>query len=515
MKSFVPRRRVISVSAASLVLVAAAAFAQPQQMELGVIDFPSSGEPEAHAEFLRGVLLLHSFEYDSSADAFRAAQAADPGFAMAYWGEAMTYNHPLWAQQDREAATAALERLGPDATERARKAGTEKEREWLGAVEALYTGDGDKYERDFAYRDAMRRMYEKYPDDHEVATFYALSLLGTSHEGRDFSIYMRSAAIVEQVFEENPDHPGAAHLLIHSFDDPVHAPLGLTAARAYSGIAPSASHAQHMTSHIFVAMGMWDDVVEANEVAREVQDAQRAENGQGPNGCGHYNSWLQYGYLQQGRIEAAEAEMNLCQEILSADGAASNAGYYANMRARFVLDTERWEGADHWTADVSGFVGPKANYDFTSAFAALKRGDPETAREMSAKLTRTAEAEGAPSFVAILALEMEALLAQEDGRIDEGIETLERAAFLEETMPFAFGPPAVIKPSHELLGEVLLGLDRHEDAVDAFERSLERSPLRTASLMGLAHAAAGAGDMQTADEARAMLHEIRKNADHQ
>jgi len=494
-------------------LAAVGALAIPQQAELGTIDFPTSGSPQAQEHFVHGVLLLHSFEYDPSAKAFRAAQEADPDFAMAYWGEALTYNHPLWAQQDRDAAVAALERLAPTPEDRAAKAGSEREKEWLAAVEALYMSEGDKYQRDFAYRDAMRRMYNKYADDHEVASFYALSLLGTSHEGRDFSIYMSSAAIVEKVFLENPDHPGAAHLLIHSFDDPVHAPLGLAAARSYSGIAPTASHAQHMTSHIFVAIGMWDDVVEANEVAREVQDAQRAENGQGPNGCGHYNSWLQYGYLQQGRVEAAEAEMNLCQETLLAAGARSNAGYYANMRARFIIDTQRWEDADRWTADLSQFVGPKANYDFTSGLAAIEQGNLELAGEMATRLADVAEGDNAPSFASILALELDALLALEEGRQDEALTMLERAAFLEENMPFEFGPPAVIKPSHELLGEILLGIERYEDAVEAFEGALARSPQRTASLMGLAHAAAGAGDTQTADEARAALHEIWRNAD--
>ncbi len=499
MKSFTLHRGTASLLAAGAVLLGSVAAAALPQAALGTIDFPTSGNPRAQEDFVRGVLLLHSFEYEPAAAAFRAAQEADPDFAMAYWGEAMTYNHPLWAQQDRQAALAVLARLGPSAASRAAKAGNEKEREWL--------------RRDFAYRDAMRRMHEKYPDDHEVATFYALALLGTSHEGRDFSIYMRSAAIVERVFAENPDHPGAAHLLIHSFDDPVHAPLGLPAARAYSSIAPAASHAQHMTSHIFVAMGMWDDVVEANEVARDVQDGQRASNGQGPNGCGHYNSWLQYGYLQQGRIEAAEAEMDLCQRTIRGDGSRGNAGYFANMRARFIIDTQRWAEADRWTADLSGFVGPQANHDFTTGFAAIEQGDVGRAREMAKRLNEASESDNAPTFVGILALELDALLALAEGRQDEAVAMLERAAFLEENMPFEFGPPAVIKPSHELLGEVLLELERHEDALGAFERALERSPRRTASLIGLAHAATGAGESETAAEARAELQEIWAHAD--
>ncbi len=510
MTSFIVRRHALAGITTIAVLAAAAALAAPQQTELGTIDFPTSGSPTAQEHFIHGVLLMHSFEYGPAGEAFREAQRAEPGFAMAYWGEAMSYNHPIWQRQDRDAALAALNRLAPTPQQRAAKAGSDKERDWLEAVETLY-GEGDKDARDFTYRDAMRRLHEKYPDDHEAASFYALSLLGTSHDGRDFGIYMQSAAIVADVFQKNPDHPGAAHYLIHSFDDPIHAPLGLPAARAYSTIAPAASHAQHMTSHIFVAMGMWDDVVAANEVARDVDNAQRAESGMGPNGCGHYNSWLQYGYLEQGRIEAAEAEMNLCHETMLANP-GSNSGYFATMRARFIIDSQRWGGADHWTAEVEG-LGPRANYGFTSGLAAIEQGDIDLARQIATRLDRGAERDDAPAFVGILALELEALVALAGGAQDEALAALEEATVLEENMPFQFGPPAVVKPSHELLGEVLLELERFDDAVVAFEAALARSTLRTASLAGLAHAAMGAGDLQRADEARAQLHEILRKAD--
>jgi tetratricopeptide (TPR) repeat protein len=480
--------------------------AAPQEAKLGTIEFPTSGAAEARPHFIRGVLLLHSFEYEDAATAFREAQRLDQDFAMAYWGEAMTYNHPLWAQQDRDAAIEALRRLAPTPEARAAEAGTDKERDWLAAVEALY-GEGDKQARDYDYRDAMRRMYDRYPGDHEVAAFYALSWLGTSHDGRDFAKYMRAAAIVEPVFDENPDHPGAAHYLIHSYDDPIHAPLGLPAARAYSKIAPAAAHAQHMTSHIFVATGMWEDVVAANEVARDVQNARNAELGRSPVDCGHYNSWLQYGYLQLGRIEAATREMAVCREAME-EGSGGSAAYFANMRARQVLDTGNWELAAKLTVDVSGLGSGRANYDFTTGFAALELGDIDTARQMAASLEGATE-----GAAAILALELDAMLALQDGKINEALADLREATALEESLPFEFGPPAVIKPSHELLGEVLLQLERHDEAADAFEQALARAPRRTASLIGLAHAAAATGDTRKADEIRAELHEIWRNAD--
>lgn len=221
--------------------------------ELGTVNFPASGSPEAQPHFEAGLLLLHNFEYEDAAARFRRAREIDPDFAMAYWGEAQTFNHPIWMEQDREAALAVLAAFAPTPRERLARVPTPRERDWLETVEVLY-GEGPKEERDFRYRDAMRRLAEKYPEDEDARAFYALSLLGTAHGGRDFTIYMKAAAVAQPVLEENPMHPGAAHYVIHAFDDPIHAPLGLPAARAYSGIAPDAGHAQHMTSHIFVAM---------------------------------------------------------------------------------------------------------------------------------------------------------------------------------------------------------------------------------------------------------------------
>jgi tetratricopeptide (TPR) repeat protein len=237
-------RIVIALMPAALCTLFASA-AVAQHADLGRLEFTNSGAPEAQEAFTRGVLLLHSFEYADAAEAFRKAQQLDPGFAMAYWGEAMTYNHSLWGEQDREAAWQVLKRLGQTQEARLAVAPTEREKKYLTAVEILY-GEGTKLERDIAYAEAMRRLSERYPADDEAKAFYAVALLGTAHDGRDHTIYMRAAAQAEEVFRANPRHPGAVHYLIHSYDDPVHAPLGLRAARAYSDIAPAASHAQHM-----------------------------------------------------------------------------------------------------------------------------------------------------------------------------------------------------------------------------------------------------------------------------
>src|SRR5439155_1584588 len=177
------------------------------------------------------------------------------------------YTHPVWNEQDGNAARAALQRLAATRDARRAKAPTRREQAYLDAVEILY-GDGSKAVRDTAYSLAMGRLVARFPADREAKVFYALSLLGLNQGVRDVPSYLRAAAIVDTVFRENPNHPGAAHLLIHSYDDPIHAPLGLAAARAYSKIAPDAAHAQHMTTHIFLALGMWDEVVSEIELTR-------------------------------------------------------------------------------------------------------------------------------------------------------------------------------------------------------------------------------------------------------
>ncbi len=224
----------------AVLLLASGASAQ----DLGETTFENSGSPEAQAPFLRGLLLLHSFEYDDARDAFNEAQAIDPSFGMAYWGEAMTHNHPIWMRQDREAARLVMEELailnygagrGADATPR--------EAAYFETIRVLFgysedNLDADKEDRDDAYALAMRDLAARYPDDLDAQAFYALALLGTAHEGRDFATYMKAAAVAEKVFADNPRHPGAAHYLIHAYDDPVHAPLGLRPARSTTASRP-------------------------------------------------------------------------------------------------------------------------------------------------------------------------------------------------------------------------------------------------------------------------------------
>src|SRR5258706_11644504 len=279
----------------------------------GHFDFANSGAPAAQADFLAVLALLHDFEYPAAAAAFRRAEATDPGFAMAYWGESMTFNHPIWMQQDLKAGRDALNKLALTPPARRAKAKTEREKAYLDALEILY-GDGSKEERDFRYEDAMAKLHARYPDDVDAAAFYGLAILGTAHAGRDIATYMRAAGVLEEAWMNHRDHPGLVHYLIHSYDDPTHAPLGLRAARIYAKIAPDAGHAQHMTSHIFLALGMWEEVVQANIPAIAYVDRVRKAAGKGPAPrCGHYPSWLGYGYLQLSEMDQARSAVASCR----------------------------------------------------------------------------------------------------------------------------------------------------------------------------------------------------------
>ena len=247
---------------------------------LGEIEFPASGSTEAQQPFLRGVLLLHNFEYDDAQVAFQRAQELDPDFAMAYWGEAMTMTHPLWGQQDVQQALNVLRRLAPTPSRRVAAAPTERERGYLRAVEALY-GEGDKPQRDRAYMAAMQALARQFPEDDNARAFYALSILGSAQGKRVEKLYLSAASIAQAVFERNPRHPGAVHYLIHALDEPAHAHRALEAARVYADLAPAAPHARHMPSHIFMALGLWDDVIHANERSWVAGEQRRIRKGLG------------------------------------------------------------------------------------------------------------------------------------------------------------------------------------------------------------------------------------------
>jgi tetratricopeptide (TPR) repeat protein len=501
--------------AAAIVLTGALISAQEKAPQLGTITFPTSGSPAAQKPFLEGVMFLHNFQFDEAAEAFQKAQQADPAFALAYWGEAMSHNHPLWSQVDIEAGKKALEKLAPTLEGRLAKAKLPKEKAYLEAVEQLFYPQGDKLARDQLYMRAMERMHRQWPDDHEVTTLYALSLLGTVRPGdTGHRRQALAASLVLKVFDENPDHPGAAHFIIHAFDDPDHAILALPAARAYSKIAASAPHALHMPSHIFTQLGVWEDVAASNTLAYNAAVAlnTRMKLAEGREDF-HTLSWLVYANLMLGKPDEAKKNVELARA--AADRNPNNRGVrngYLAMRARYILESGRWEKIPVETATAApapsrpsgppgmggpgggGPQGPNDTWTFIAGVSAAKLGDLATAEQAEATLRgirERIEAQGRSYFakpVAIMEKEVGAILRAAKGEKEEALRVAKEAVDIELTMDAPSGPPDPILPALELYGMLLLDAGRPQEAAAAFEQSLLRTPNRTPSVKGLASA---------------------------
>ena len=476
--------------------------------ELGSIDFPNSGAPAAQASFLRGVKALHSFQFDEARFAFEEAQQIDPDFALAYWGQAMSDNHPLWAQQDVEAATAALDRLAATHALRLDKAASEKEKAYLEAVNILYYSPGDKLTRDYAYSSFMGGMHERWPEDDEIAIFYSLSLLGTVRPGdRGFRRQAQAASIAMSVFEHNPSHPGAAHFIIHSFDDPDHAILALPAARVYADIAPAAAHALHMPSHIFLQLGMWQDVrnsnIDAYAAARAVNEKYGLPEGREDF---HTLSWLAYANLMLGQHEAAAEDLSNARAAVDRNpGSDRVMNGYLDMRGRHMIETGQWEAVG--LAPVDSVEGRHGNWVAVVGMSAAHRGDMDGAKAAEARLrslSESAEAAGNQYDArqnAILENQVAAIRLLKSGDSDGAVAAAKNAAEMEvQYMRVPSGPPKPMKPANELYAQVLLEADRPEEAKAAFQQSLAWTPLRTPSMMGLAKAAEKTGDNETAHD---------------
>jgi tetratricopeptide (TPR) repeat protein len=477
--------------------------APPASRVLGQLSFPTSTKnAQAQAAFTEGMLYLHIFEYPSAVKSFQQAEALDPGFAMAYWGEAMTYTHPVWNQQDLDAGRAALAKLAPTAQARAAKAGDARERDFLQGTEILY-GEGDKHARDLALLAHMEQMAKRYPQDDEVQLFLALALLGADEGKRDVPRFLRAAEISRAVYRHNPKHPGAAHYWIHGMDDPQHAAGALEAANSLAKIAPDAGHSQHMVSHIFIALGRWPDVINANIAAMRVVSAGLAEKKQPPYQCGHYAEWLEYAWLQQGREDQAYGLVGECERTgtaavawmrdnpgeaygssKTADQLSDNySGSLQRMREMYLVDASGHRGE---LLAIAPGTQPDAGMLLARGLAQLQVGDAPSARATlaSLKLAQPATAGDETVYAAIMAKMLEGATLAREGKGDEGIALLRKASEDYEAQPFDFGPPATVKPPRELLGEVLLAAGRNEEAAAEFDRALASAPQRRASIAG-------------------------------
>ena len=499
------------IIALSMAVLSSAGLVLGQDTNLGGVDFPTSGSPEAQKYFLQGIVGLYSeffySNYHDARESFRKAQELEPDFAMAYWGEAMTYFRDRDFSTSRapiqpvlEAGRAVLIRLAPTPQGRLAKAPTLREKGYLQAIEVFY-GDGDEATRELAYAEAMRRLAEEYPGDLEASILYAAALRltcqGTSQEKeQDLPCYTRASAVAEEVFRANPMHIGAACFLVRTYDDAIYAPLGLRAARVWAQFEPAAHH----PSHIFLSMGMWDDVVASNQAC--VAKYQKNKPHQG-----HCYMFLEYAYLQLGRYRDARK--------------------ITTNWARYIIETRKWDlAAIRFDTSHQGLPAA-ADELFAYGWSWLKIGNQEVAEKALLHLSalrktsdnnRTAgswRAWQATGGIEIMEKELRALLLLVQGDGDGSVRLMKEATTLEDSRRFRFGsrPPFIIKPAHELFGEILLELDRPEEARKQFDLALDWAPKRALSLLGLARASAKSGDQLRAQQTYSELRKFWHKAD--
>ena len=514
MQNFVRALRLGPPIAIALVaLLLAPGSGRAQFEDVGAITFPTSAASEAQEHFLRGVAILHSFGWKQAREQFHAAQAVDPDFTMAYWGESLSYNHPLVTQMDPTEPRETLLRLGATRAERMAKAPTEREKGFLNAVEILW-GEGDHVDRRVGYMEAMAALHEAYPDDPEVAAFYSLALLGAARATGDLSerLNVRAGAIAIGLLADNPLHPGAAHYTIHAFDNPLMAPIALEAAHKFADIAPAVSHARHMPTHIFIQHGMWELVSGHNQAAYDVA-VELWEPGDALGDAVHSLDWGQYGDLQRGDYAKARLWIERLTEMVdnegfAAGGARGSAGTARAMgalpllKARYVVETESWmEDPGSRITEDSGM-----NELLAIGISAWRLGDMGALAAAEAALAERSRGTG---YSHAAHRQVGALLKASTG--DEGAVALMKDA--EETVE-AMAPPRgaanPVKPVHELAGEMMIELEMFEEAVEKFETSLMRMPRRPRSLLGLARAHVRVGDDAKAAEAYAEVLEIWK-----
>jgi tetratricopeptide (TPR) repeat protein len=508
------RQLFVALVFAGLMAARLAAQTHPDQpaARLGIVDFPTSGSAAAQAHFLRGVLWLHNFGYEDAVEAFEEAIRAEAGFTMAYWGLAMCHVQPVWGTEDLTGGRATLERLGPTPEARALRTRTGRERGYLSAVEAMF-GQGDKPSRDRRFAAAMAALSASFPDDLEAAAFHALALLGTASRGDRPELedpsgghahllagsptQARAAGILQGVLKLNPDHPGALHYLIHALDDPAHASGALAAARAYAKLAPASSHALHMPAHIFLQLGLWADAAEADRMSFRVSNERVARRNLSPAERDYHSlTWLQYELLQLGRYRDARTTFDEIRPSVERTARPPLKNALASMTARFAIETRRW----------SEFAAKPDYFNLDELFAlgmsAAMTGDASRAGVTRERLQEIASSDRIVQLkpiARIMEREMAALAERAAGRRDQAIAALRQAVELEHAMAPAVGMPQPPKPAHELLGELLLEAGQAREATEAFRLTLQRSPNRTLSVLGLARARARLGET---DEAR-------------
>jgi hypothetical protein len=512
------------VLAAALALVPGWALAQHDHThdvpeKFGRVHFPTSCKPEVQPTFERAVAMLHSFAYAKAAKTFQEVSANDPGCGMAQWGVAMTYLHIIWAPPTDDEFTA-----GRAAAQKAAAvaAPTPRERDYIAAIGTYYLGDGIAHPaRVAAYEKAMAGVAERAPGDDEAAIFHALSILGVAYNSPPDKTYAKqkeAAKTLNRLLAVEPEHPGIAHYMIHSFDYPELAQLALPAARAYAKIAPAAPHALHMPSHIFTRLGMWSDSIESNLASEQAAQAGLAKPQPGAKAFDalHAMDYLEYAYLQIGDDAKAQAVADDAVKVTSLDVPQFAAAYaLAAIPSRHALERRAWKEA----ASVNLVTAiPWAKYPYAEAIVHFARsvgsaraGDLETSQKELATLAAIQTSlKGQKGFDWATQVEVQrraaaGWLARAEKKDAEALTLLRSAADLEDSADKHPVTPGSILPAREQLADLLAEVGKPEAALAEYEASLRTAPRRLNSYSGAARAADRAGKKQAAKAFRAQL----------
>jgi tetratricopeptide (TPR) repeat protein len=464
--------------------------------KLGRVSFPNSCAPAVQKPFERGVALLHSFWYDEAQQQFAEVAAKDPNCAMAYWGQAMSLWHELWSRPTPADLTQGWEWMQKA---QALKPKTQRERDYIDALSAFYR-DGSKVDhnkRADAYSAAMQKVYERYPDDHEAAAFYALSLLASGpDEDLNLTNERKAIAVLNKLFAAEPDHPGVTHYLIHACDNPHLADQGLAAARRYASVAPSSAHALHMPSHIFARLGLWQEDINSNLASIA---ASKGQTGMANAHQLHPMDFLEYAYLQVGENSKAKALVDNVAKMQD-PGHAGHMGremgmYYDYARAHFpalyLLETRQWKEALALPAAPELDASDRAITYWAHAVAAGHLRDAAAANQAVEQYDAMVEEtrKGEHSYFAdgmkTGSDEARAWQAFAEGKNNDAIALIRPVADKQDVL----GKGEVELPAREMLADMLLEMNRPQEALVEYEKGLKTDPNRFNGLYGAARAA--------------------------
>jgi tetratricopeptide (TPR) repeat protein len=475
--------------------------------EVGSVHFSTSCRTDLAENFNRAVALLHSFEYEQARQAFTEISRQDPQCAMAQWGVAMSHYHGMWDNGDTAAGRAALNQAKRIAASNAKT--TARETAYIDALAEIYREDGkDSYAHGQAFEQKMSALQAAYPQDDEAAIFHALTLAITAPKtDKTFANQRKCGEILEPIFATKPHHPGVAHYIIHCYDNPVLAEKGLGAARVYAKIAPASAHANHMPSHLFTRVGSWDESISSNLKSAELAAAAEAtsKNGEARDQRLHAMDYLEYAYLQSGRVNQAKAVVDEMNSLPPIAGLTLTGNYgSAAISARYAIELGKWEQASQLRVREESVPWAQAITWTAIGIGSARSKNPERAAEAEQKLAalRDAIAKQNNSYwsnqVEVQRREVAAWIAEQGGKSADALQLARSAAEFEESMDKSAVTPGATTPAREILAELLLIEHQPKDSLAEYQTVLKIAPNRFNALYGAAKAAEEAGDAVTA-----------------